>query len=266
MNKRTAVAVLHCVVIFLAGTFSVFGQAKQRGLRETGITIKMESQPVGVVFKYLMEKYDIPIAFEESTLDRNFPDYDFYVNLPASPQRKIRTRDGKIKVVTMRGGRVFKALIHLITLDAENKRLKEVFDDIIFQMENYKWEINDGVVNIYPVKGRDERFEKLLGTKIKNYTFVKGDTTYDVMKYITLLPEFVTSLAENRLVFKMTNLELRFGYRFKIGRPINQDMNFSNLTFRELLNKITSIKRGGWVLKWGAKADKQGWDVIEFDI
>jgi len=40
------------------------------------------------------------------------------------------------------------------------------------------------------------------------------------------------------------------------------EMNFSNLTLKGLLNKITKIKRGGWILKHQYSPDeREGLDI-----
>jgi hypothetical protein len=267
MNKKTAVVTLCCIIVFLVEVSSVFGQEKKIDLKDTRITIKMEQQPLGVVFKYLMEYYDIPIGFEESTLDRGRPDFNFYANLPGQPQQRTQTPDGSVNVTFKYGGRVFKAKKHPITVNAENESLEEVFDQIVGQMENYKWEINDGVVNIFPVKGRDERFEKLMGMNIQRFTFEKGRTVEDITTNILALPEVIRFLKDNKLIFS----GIRYGtatfvLKAQYGRTINVGMGFSNLTFRKLLNKITKIKRGGWVLKWKWKPKTTSWETIDLDI
>jgi hypothetical protein len=265
MNKRTAMVMLYGIIICLAGTFPVFGQEKEIDLKDKRITIKMEKQPLGLVFKYLMENYDIPIGFEESTLDRGLPDYNFHANLPGKPAHRMQNADGSITFATT-AERVFKAESHPITVNAENERLEEVFNQIVEQMENYKWEINDDVINIFPIKGRDERFEKLLGINIQRFTFEKGKTVEDITTNIQLLPEFLRFMGKNKLVFTGMRAGADFILKAQYGRTINVGMDFSNLTFRDLLNKITKIKRGGWVLKWKWISRTTGDEHIEIDI
>ena len=264
MSKKRAVLTFYWIVISLAGTFSAFGQ--ETDLKDKRITIKMEQQPLGVVFKYLMENYDIPIGFEESTLDRGRPDFKFYANLPGQPQNKTQSAGGVEFTMTYRG-RIFKARKYPITLNAENERLEEVFNQIVEQMENYKWEISDDVVNIYPVKGRDERFERLMGMNVQRFTLEKGKTIEDITTNLLALPEFEKFLKANKLEF----LGVRYGtatfvLKAQYGRTLNVGMDFSNLTFRDLLNKITKIKRGGWTLMWKWFLKEPGWEHIDLDI
>ncbi|MDT4968867.1 MAG: hypothetical protein QOJ64_3604 [Acidobacteriota bacterium] len=267
MSKKTAVVTLCCIIIFSFGTSSVLGQKKEIDLKDKRLTIKMELQPLGVVFKYLIENYDIPIGFEESTLDRGHPDFNFYANLPGQPQHSTQTPDGSVKVTFKYVGRVFKAGQHPITLNVENESLKEVFNQIVEQMENYKWKIKDGVVNIFPVKARDERFARLLGMNVRRFTFDKGKTVEDITTNILALPEVEKVLKDNKLIFS----GIRYGTATLVldaqyGRTINVGMDFSNLTFRALLNKITRIKGGGWILKWKWKSKSSSWETIDIDI
>lgn len=265
MNKRAVIVVLHGVIIFLAGTASVLGQEKEVDLKDTRITIKAERQPLGVVFKYLMENYGIPIGFEESTLDRGRSDYDFHTNLAGAPKHRMQSADGGITFSTT-AERVFTADTRPITVEAENASLGEVFDRIVGQMENYEWEINDGVVNIFPVKGRDERFEKLLGMNVQRFTLEKGKTVEDITASLKSLPEFIKFRRDNRLAFIGFRQGVNFVIKAQYGRAIEKRMDFSNLTFRDLLNKITKIKKGGWILKWLRNSQTAGWELIDIDI
>lgn len=254
---------LHCILFFLVGTLAVFGQEKELDLKNKRITIRMERQPLGNVFRYLMENYDIAIGFEESTLDRSMPDYVFHTNLPGKPEKTMRQGD---ITITMGVEREFGFRWHPITVEDEGERLEQVLDQIVGQMENYKWEINDGVVNIFPVKGRDERFEKLMGLNIQRFTFEKGQTVGDITKNILALREFKSFLKENKFFFTGTRQGAVLILKAQYGRAINVGMDFSDLTFRDLLNKITKIKRGGWVLKWKRSTDAPGWEIIDIDI
>ena len=265
MNKKTAVIILCCIMTYLVGTFSVSGQEKEIDLKDKRITIKMEKQPLGLVFRYLMENYEIPIGFEESILDRNHIDYDFDTNLPAIATLKQQNADGSVKMTTTSEA-AFKAKLHPITLDFENGNLKDVFNQIVKQMENYKWEINEGVVNIFPIKGRDERFEKLLELNIKKFTFEKGKTVQDITTNIVLLPEFRSFMKESNFHFSDFREGTNFVIKAQYGRTIDEGMDFSNLTFRELLNKATKIKKGGWILKWRYVSKTTGKEIIDIDI
>ncbi len=255
---------LHCVLIYLVGTLSVFGQEKEIELKDQRITIKMEKQPLGLVFGYLMENYDIPIGFEESILDRGHSEYDFYAN-PAIAKHETASADSNITFTTT-AKPSFKADLHPITVNVQNERLEVVLNQVVKQMENYKWEINDGVVNIFPIRDRDERFERLLGLKIERFTFEKGKTIEDITTNIQSLHEFLRFMGKNRLIFIGVRTGADFVLKAQYGRTLEVGMDFSNLTFRDLLNKITKIKRGGWILKWKGISRTTGKEEIDIDI
>jgi hypothetical protein len=247
MNKKTAIIVLYCIIIYLAGTSSVFGQEKEVALKDKRITLKTEKIPFGRVLGYLMEFYDIPIGFEQSILDRNTAEFRFSANSPGVVQYPLENIDGVFKIPANSG---FKPPLHPVTLNAENERLEDVLNKIIKQIENYKWEINDGVVNIYPIKGRDDRFEKLLELKINRFVLEKGKPIWEITTNIKSLPEFSAFTTKNNLRFNGARSGPVGALQEMYGRKIDEGMEFSNLTFRELLNEITKIKRGGWILRW----------------
>jgi hypothetical protein len=223
-------------------------QEKEVELKDKRVSVRIEKQHLALVFRYLMENYDVPIGFEESVLDRDHQDYRFEPNSPAIGTKRMASSDGKVKI-DIEAEKVFEAKKYFISVNVENQRLKDVLNTIVSQMENYKWEINDGVVNIFPVKGRDERFEKLLRLNIGNFTFEKGKSIKAITTNIKKLPEFQKFLAENKLYFTGIRSGVDFQINAQYGRKIDEEMHFSNLKFRDLLNKITKIKRGGWILR-----------------
>ena len=267
MNKKTALPLLCGLIVYCVGTFPAFGRAHEVNLQDKRITIQMEKQPLGMVFRYLMENYDVPIGFEQSSLDKYQPDYEFGVNFPFQFRWKTVTADGRVLFSGFRRG--FSAEKHPITVHAENERLEEVFNQIVPQMENYQWEISDGVVNIFPAKGRDERFEKLLGLPIEKFALAEGATVMDITENIKLLPGFSSFLTENKLFFISYRYRESTSYarKARYGRVIGEKLEFSNLTLRELLNKATKIKRGGWTLQWDLfRNTPEGWAYLNLDI
>ena len=49
-------------------------------------------------------------------------------------------------------------------------------------------------------------------------------------------------------------------------RTLPSDLSFSNLTFRDLLNKTTKVKRGGWILRRGKGFGKEYKEYLEINI
>lgn len=208
----------------------------------------MEKQALGSVFRYLMESYDIPIGFEESILDSGHSEYAFQTNLPSVGRGKTATSDGRANL-EIEVERIFTAEKHPITLDIRNGKLSEVLDRIVDQMANYRWEINDGVVNIFPIRGRDKRFEELLETKIETFNLAAGKTVNDITFRILIMKEFKAWLSKNDLRFNPARTGSSILLKAQYGRTLETELKFSELNFRELLNKITKAKKGGWILK-----------------
>ena len=249
MKTKLIIATLNCLMFFLIGTSGGFGQEKiikTPELKDKRITIKMTKEPLGKIFRTLIENYDIAIGFEESALDRENDDYDFDVNLfymlGETTEKTTPNGNGQISVTV---DRTWKIKQHWFTVNAENERLEDVLNQIVGQMENYKWEINDEIVNIFPIRDRDERFKKLLELKVINYKFGKNIEIGFIRTFLFKLPEFRQFLDENSLSIFLS----RQSNEYRLFRKLDVALDFSNLTFKELLNQITKIKRGGWILR-----------------
>lgn len=264
MKKIIVIITLCCTMIFLIGMFPALGQKKEVALQDQRITIQMDKQPLGVVFKYLMETYDIQLGFEQSILDRDHSDYSFQTNLPSIGKKQMESIDGSIKL-DIEVEREFLAEKHTITVNIKDGRLSDVLDKIVSQMANYKWEVNDGVVNIFPISDRDKRFIELLETKVENFSLANGKTVNDITLGILKLKEFGGWLRRNKLHFNPARTGSSILLNAQYGRTLDSGMNFSNLSFRELLNKITKTKKGGWILKWRSVSEN-GEEHIDLDI
>jgi hypothetical protein len=264
------------VVVLLIGSLRVVGQEKVH-LREKRITIQMSQKSLYTIFNKLINKYDIAIGLEESALDRDYRDYYFETNVPldnrasylekdyrgSNPETSVtpekRAEYGDKEVLSPTRGLGYK---HLITVDFKDARLEDVLDSIVRQMENYNWEINNDVVNIFPVRGRDQRLKKLLDTRVRNFAVGKGAEIGSIQAQLMLfLPEFKLFLEEN-------NLEPETGGDGSVfeDRILPDGMSFSDLTFKELLNAITKSNRGGWMLQIKKQRDKPGKEFVEILI
>jgi hypothetical protein len=133
-------------------------------------------------------------------------------------------------------------------------------------MSNYKWEINDDVVNIYPIKGRDEKFQALSDLMIEKFVFEEGSTVEDITTKIQSSREFLRFMYKNNLVFLGIRTGVNYELKAQYGRKLQVSMDFSKIKFRDLLNKITKIKRGGWSLRWEKLSEKTGKEYIDIDI
>jgi hypothetical protein len=228
------------------------------------VTVVANKEAFGVVIDYLMVNYGLSIGFEESMVDRNHSDYRFTTN-PGTVKYLLET-DGSLKIRDhMAEQRELNRKSHRITTNLQNEELDKVLDQIVAQMRGYQWKIDHGVINIYPSEGRDKRFEELMGMRIKNFTLEKGKTVEDISVAIKALPEFSSFMKSNKLTFTGIRNGADFVLKAQYGRTTDA-MDFSNLTFNQLLNKIARTKGGGWSLRWKGVWKASGWEDIDIDI
>lgn len=235
---RKQVIFVGFVIILLTGLSNVCGQEKNAELKDKRITIQIVNKPLVTVFTRLMYKYDIAIGFEESTLDKDHNDYEFETNVPSADQKhawsdkELISNNQKIEN-------------HLITVDFKDASLKDVMNEIVKQMKNYTWEINNDVVNIFPIRGRNPKFVKLLNLTFSEFIVPKDRVVGEIQAIIQFHRGFRAFLAENDLhIYTVRDSANRFFHK-----PVPETMKFTNLTLKELLNAITKSKRGGWILQ-----------------
>ncbi len=268
--KKLAFDTLNFLTILVIVTFCVFGQQKVSGLKDKKITLIADKEPLGVVFRQLMQTYNLAIGFEESILDQEHNDYMFETNLKYIDNEKSRTANGSLSTpqskmkpqISTMIQRSFIVKENFITVNAENESLEAVLNIIIGQMENYEWEINDEVINIFPIKGRDKRLQKLLESNINQFTISKGMKLKEIRNKLFALPEFKLFSSENTIYVNYSRV-LYFGIS---ERELPAEIIFSNLSFRDLLNKISKVKRGGWILKIFRDQNSKVKEYIDLNI
>jgi hypothetical protein len=227
------------------------------------VSIEINDGSLGDVVDGLITNYNVVVGFEESILDRDHNDYDFLTTLSTNESALLRSNGSVAALVSFK--QVFTAKVHKLTVNFENEKLSTVLDSIVSQMGNYKWEINDGVVNIIPTKGRDKKFEDLLSLEIKSFYLGENASLARIRHQIKILPEVKKFVDENGL---KTSGFRTGGIYGASQRPVGYELKFSNLTLRQLLNKIAKTKGGGWILKKQDISPKDGDPrmEIEFDI
>lgn len=246
------------MVVLSVGSLGVFGQKKESEIKDRRVTIQMTQKPLYTIFVRLLNKYDIAIGFEESILDRGHQHYVFETNIATDEWKAKYSRDKEILPA------VIPFSQHLITLDFKDARLEEVLDSIVKQMENYGWEINNDVVNIFPIRGRDLRLKKLLDSKVNDFVVGAGEKVESIQTELMLfLPEFNAFLEENNLE---GDCERSATDTIGLDRILPDGMRFSGLTFKELLNAITKSKRGGWILQIKTHKEFPGREFVEILI
>lgn len=231
-------------VAFLLWTGALcLGQTNKQEFLDKKITLNLEKQPLGVVFRHLLVEYDVPIGLELSASDSKSKDFDFDVNIPAYREKQFETTDGQVRI-SVSVERTFDTKNQSFSIKVENERLEDVLNKIVRQMRKYRWEINNGVVNIVPTERRNAVFERFLALKIRKFV-LKNPRVELIQPYLFFLPQVVEFLKANRLSFSNS----RTGVTSTLQRKLPSDLEFSEIGLRELLNEITKIKRGGWILK-----------------
>src|SRR6185369_3179742 len=140
--KKTQIILLISLIIFCVEISSSSGQeTTAEDIKDKKITLNLENKSLESVFIYLNLIYDVPIGLECSTLDNDHIDYVFRTNM-------IDRNPGKDYMVSSS----FTVKKHRFTIKVKDARLEEILNKVVGEMENYKWEINDGVVNIVPIR------------------------------------------------------------------------------------------------------------------
>jgi hypothetical protein len=237
-NTGLSVAILLCLLI--GGTHDASAHVNKSPLRERRVTLQLANQPLNEVFARLTIDYDVPIGFEESVLDIGHGAYRFETDVPFEGDQRIRWSDD-LYFRSDAGGRPV-VRDHLISVDYRNARLEEVLNDIVVQMKNYTWDIDDDVVNIFPLRERNPVLEKLMDVKVAKFSASDGTTIEWLPVMLRKLPEFQAYRSEHDLNQDITQ------YTSFREREL-PEMEFVDLTFKQLLNSILRVKRGAWIVR-----------------
>lgn len=231
-----------CSILVSLCFFTVAGQTKS--LLDKRISISMERQSLGRVIYHLIENEGLAFGLEESTFDQSHNDFEFEPNLmrgpdPDHPERASEGFYYSPPKFEVRHG-------NWITVKMSDATVAAVLDVIVGQMKNYTWELNENVINIIPVRGRDPRFKKLLELRVSKFDLPKHDLAVGMLhEKIRAVPEFKQFFKENQFVLD----DFRPNRKGELMRELPDTFHFSDLTFRQLLNKITAEKKGGWILR-----------------
>jgi len=217
----------------------------------------MERRSFAHILNILIEDYSVPIGFEESILDRKNRAFDFATNLPVDKELNVLSK-GETDQVLEEMERAYPPQIP-ITVNVKNERLETVLNLIVRQIANYEWQINDGVVNILPVKGRDETYKTFLEINIKRFE-LRSPFVLSIKNDLYDLPEFKVFMDEHKLSYSNSHGDSVDTLR----RRLPGEIRFSDLTLKSLLNKIAKIKGGGWILKH--RDFPNGKEGIDIDI
>ncbi len=235
-RRRLIAAVVPILLIWATAAGQMTGGTDPKDLR---VNLSLSEKPLGIVFRTLIKEYDVRIGFEKSALDNNHDDYVFERNLFLAPN--------------------FPAT-RLISVSVENAPLATALDIICKQLKNYEWKFTDGVVNFIPNNGREKHLEALMDLKIREFKVTKGTQIQMVTNNLLTRPEVLAFKNENQLI--LSNNVVGWSAANRI--PVEFDATYTDLTFRELLNKITAGKKGGWLAQ--RSTDDWGDDKIRYSV
>ncbi len=271
MKRKLKHLIAVFTVLISIGVLTVLSQSNNSCIIEKKITLKMNNESLGNIFHKLIDNYDVAIGFEESTFDAIHNDYLYEVNVPIDYEDCLTDcrkgiAIGKDSCSSSCEQRVFNTKEKKISINVKNEPLDKVLDEIVLKLQYYKWDLNNGVINIYPIIGVNERYRDLLKIKIKNFSLLlneKGETNRvsKIREEIFKLPEVKEFLKTKNLFFSGSRI---FSPNLRIG--LKENLMFSDLTLKELLNKITNIKRGGWILKRSILSNGGNHEFVEIDI
>lgn len=237
--RPTIVAMLILVLLLvLSGSAQDIGR-----LEDKRISISKKDVAFGTVAGYLCNQYGVLFGVEPIPGEEERSDLQFSVSNP--------------------GSELFRGKKTVFSFDLHDATLVDVMNSLIKQKQGYQWEISDGVVNIFPTQGRDKRLQKLLDVKIKSFSMVnQGDLVVGkILNFVVGLPELKEFEKANDVVIPNTRTA---GFD-SIFEKIDS-VQLKDLTFKQLLNKLSQVKgSGGWRLSVVKYPDREK-DVISIEI
>ncbi len=263
MKKTCFVVMVFGALLLCVYADTAFGIECSADPEDRRISIAVSNEPFGNVLEMLMTLYDLQFGFEESVLDRGRSELQFSTN-PGVGRGSLRSINGG-PTLDIEVRREFRVGIYPITVELENAKICDVIDRIVEQIKNYDWEMSDGVVNIFPKKGRDRRFAELLQTKVRQFEIDKGKTIKDITHRLHGTIVMRDWLNRNNLAFNPVRPGSSFLIEAQYGRKIEETISFSDITFKSLLNRIVRNKKGGWIIRWKGMSP-EGEEHIDLDI
>jgi hypothetical protein len=139
-----------------------------------------------------------------------------------------------------------------IDLNLKETSVKEFLDSVIAKDPQYTWKLEEGIIHVWPVVGRDALLTRLLDTKVSHFGIAGGSSRYKIYNDIMSLPEIKVQLVVADVA---PMIFLSSGTMQKVEKDVL--FTKSNLTLRGLLDRMvikTDISR--WVItRWGEKSE-----------
>ena len=121
----------------------------------------------------------------------------------------------------------YNKIVHL-----ESGTLKEIMNSLIKQEPNFAWEVQDGVVNVYPVRARDGILQAFLETRFKSFSAKKETGRKQIAETIYRAGEINAFLNSRKIKLTVFNRNDLY-----VADAI-EDLNVSDTNLRNLLNRI----------------------------
>jgi hypothetical protein len=173
---------------------------------------------IGTVFTELIRNHCVSVGFEYSSTNLSRTEFEFRV----SP-----TFNGYPKATKGKS-----------TIVGNFSKIEFLLNMMVSEMPGYKWEINDETVNFVPIKDRDAEIQELLNFKINKFHIEKDADSSTLREKLKSAVKSKTDVVFNPQIISDSR-----DYKMR------EELNLSDITLKELLNKISKMKLGGWVIR-----------------
>jgi hypothetical protein len=160
------------------GVFAAFGlfycnavaaQVSDSALLDKQIEINLTDTSVTEVLSFLAVHENIPVGLERA--------YDYRDRLMQS----MVVIDGRINwipsAISIRSGTV-----------------RAILDSLVAQDTSYKWDVFDGVVNVFPAVNRDDFLAQFLDARVERFSWTKDVDRFEVRNKLVRMPEIAAFL------------------------------------------------------------------------
>jgi len=212
---KTLLRFATCVLVILVGSICIYAQKSlladtNANLRNKELkSVRIKGQGLARLFTDLSLSYDIPVGLEMASNDNDFDTYE--INL-------------------------------------EKGTLTELLDQFARHNTQYSWEINDGVVNIFPKDGyREFGLAEILKVRISEFSIKEKTSCWEFVDSLIGTPEVQNILK----TYGMTRSGLNFSgaYFPQLGPEFR--LEATNKTLKTILNTVVkeSPLAKIWVIK-----------------
>jgi hypothetical protein len=123
-----------------------------------------------------------------------------------------------------------------LSLDENQRTVRDVLNHIVKHVPIYKWETHDGIINFMPVRGRNPILENFLSIQVQEFKATTNVTKFDLRNKIYDLPEVELFIRVNNL---KTERLRDYPYRSSIYAN-DADLGISGTNVLGILNNIIS--------------------------